>query len=92
MSTYELDDELVRQLLSNPDRLPRALAHALTKQAPLPAPTKFGAIVRTNKGVWVLADPWARELRWREADPDGGWQDTQDIGRISEVLFEGLDL
>src|SRR5688500_17026146 len=50
VSKYELDDDAVRMLLRNPDRLPRALAQALQEQTPPIEPTKAGSIAVTDDG------------------------------------------
>lgn len=98
MSTYELDDDMVRRILTaQRDGQPFAfgdLFAQLRVQVPTPTPTKLGAVVRTDKGVFVLADPGA-ELCWAQPispqdSPD--WFIDQAIGRITEVLSEGVDL
>lgn len=97
MSLYEIDDEIMRDLVGNLDLLPPRLLSAvaaLEKQIPIPVPTKLGAVVRTEEGVFVLADPES-EVRWaRPAGPhySPDWMACGQIGRIIEVLSEGVDL
>lgn len=96
MSTYELDDDLVRRLIENPDQLPRSLAMMLEKQLPLPVPTKIGAVVRTDMGVFLRADGsdsgWIRARQNPPFLEVPDWHFSGDIGRITEVLSEGVDL
>lgn len=102
MSTYELDDEKVRLCLHNGGAsLPQYLAEALSEQLPIPTPTKIGAVVRTDSKLcapelsvfirWAsdvqTGEPW--ELR---EELDRRTYRTADIGRIVEVLSEGVDL
>lgn len=103
MSTYELDDGLVRAFVStlesatDHDNLGVALAHknlgeALQGQLPIPVPTKIGAVVRTESGdVFTLTS--AHRLTdsvW--IAPNGFHAVPEAIGRITEVLSEGVDL
>lgn len=99
MSTYELDDELVQEFLGtlheSEDALPSGkLGKDLRGQLPIPTPTKIGAVVRTAEPNYVY-------VRWTLDDvSDMPWVDSQDdehrstekIGRIIEVLSEGVDL
>lgn len=103
MSTYELDDELVRQIAttvwsSHVDL--QALADQLREQIPIPAPTKVGAVVRVaavvyGNVVWIRHGPEGsgrREFQWVGLnDPDTSIS-TEKLGRIVEVLSEGVDL
>jgi hypothetical protein len=109
MSTYELDDDLVRAWVGDPDPLAERilssteaggkLAVMLQRQLPLPVPTKVGAVVRaypdergpreflryaTNP---MTADPWVEV-----GDHDMTPLRADDLGRIAEVLAEGVDL
>lgn len=99
MSEYKLDDDLVAQLLNNPDRLPRALFAALSAQLPIPVPVKVGAVVKTEMPVrgprffirwaWDVSttEPWIEH-----GDHDLSTYRTDQIGRITEVLSPGVDL
>lgn len=92
MSTYELDDEMVRAWLQgHPDG---NFSSALREQLPLPVPIKVGAIVKATytNGVYV---------RWTSDNLNGApWIDTTDgehltserLGRITEILSEGKEL
>lgn len=97
MGTYELDDKLVEMFLTNRqgNAVPDELAAALQTQLPIPTPTKLGAVVRTTEGIAVLANPpsasaWV--LHEAECLGDYTWAYVGDIGRITEVLSEGVDL
>lgn len=98
MSTYELDDELVREFLStlheSEDEMPSGkIGSTLKAQIPQPTPKKVGAVVRTTEPNYVY-------VRWSMDDSGKPWVDAQDdehrstddIGRIVEVLSEGVDL
>jgi hypothetical protein len=50
VSKYELDDAQVRRLLSNPERLPRALAATLKEQLPKSEPLVAGSRLRCRNG------------------------------------------
>lgn len=101
MGLYELDDAQVRQLLSNPERLPRSLAIALEKQFPVPVPTNIGAVVETDSPL--CAPDLSVFIRWASpVQSDKPWilreeldlktYSTGDIGRIVTVLAEGVDI
>lgn len=96
MSAYELDDDLVRKFvaLQNTAGWRSAagdeMAVALGDQIPPPAPTKHYAVVRTDQGVYCRADNNDPNANWW--GPDENWCRTDAIGRITEVLFEGVDL
>lgn len=100
VSKYELSDALVANVVSAAEsgkvdaHLIAALISDLKPQIPIPTPTKLGAVVRTDRGVFLLADPGA-ELCWAQPispsdSPD--WFIDGGIGRITEVLSEGVDL
>lgn len=94
MSTYELDDDLVRRMLENPDLLPTRVADALQEQLPAPVPTKLAAVVRTSSGdVWVHAHPGSKQPWVRSEGPTElvDWARTDQL-HITKVLFEGVDL
>jgi hypothetical protein len=66
---------------------------SVREQIPLAVPAKVGAVVRTDRGVFVRTDldnPSTKE--WRQPEPDGLWWDTEGIGRIVAVLSEGVEL
>ena len=101
MGTYVLDDDLVREFVAHQNQAGWGSAVAdkfaveLEKQIPLPAPTKIGAVVRTEDSVlgsvWCLA--LAEPVSWTTpTDPSGHMYRTDQIGRITEVLSEGVDL
>lgn len=96
MSTYELDDELVRAYLAQPlssrSDAEAAIAQALQAQLPQLLPTKLGATVQTKDGrFWVVIEP-DDSTPWR--CPDGSWADSADLHRwgVGRVLSEGVDL
>lgn len=101
MSTYEIDDDIVRALLDNRDLLPPRLltaVAALEEQIPLSPPTKVAAVVRTAmpiRGSSVFIR-WATDHHttspWIQASDHEQPYRTDEIGRISEVLSEGVDL
>lgn len=96
MSKYELDDDLVRRFVK--DGLTEEgiglLANALNVQIPLPVPTKIGAVVRTTEPDYVYVR-WAlddiTETPWVDSNDDEH-RSSQNIGRITEILSEGVDL
>ena len=95
MSTYELNDDLVREAMTQSPKSHAArdlVFSALERQIPIPAPTKFGAVIRTDKGIAVLADPGS-SAQWVLHDPErfGDYTWVSDPGRITEVLSEGVD-
>lgn len=74
------------------------VAQQIRNQIPIPVPTKIGAVVRTESGrAYVRADgsttPWISVRLPGVAfieTPD--WLGDEVIGRITEVLSEGVDL
>jgi hypothetical protein len=96
MSTYELDDALVRDfIVHNGSGMNWKMVEVLEQQLPTPVPTKLGAVVRTTEGVAVLARfpeednaPWILHANAE----DWNWRHPDAIGRVTEVLFEGVDL
>lgn len=102
VSTYEIDDEVVRGLVDNRDLLPPRLLSAvaaLEEQIPLPTPTKIGAVVRTSmkvRGPRVFirtAVDGHTGSPWQEMNAsDEPALPSEQIGRITEVLSEGVDL
>lgn len=101
MATYELDDELVRKFISKQDsagwrdEVADEVAATLEKQLPLPVPAKIGAVVRTDHNTCYIR--WAYDAHthepWIEHSSDAfETYRTDAIGRITEVLSEGVDL
>ena len=95
MSTYELDDDLVREWLrSSPGDNDLPLVMALKDQVPLPTPTNVGAVVRTvsPSSLWIR---WTYDAHshepWIEANDTDNTYRSDQIGRITEVLFEGVE-
>lgn len=100
VSTYELDDDLVQEFLGtlheSEDEMPSGkIGSELRKQPPIPVPTKIGAVVKTgNLGdVWIrwgydshTTSPWIAENNHEKP------YRTDQIGRITEVLSEGVGL
>lgn len=107
MSSYELDDEVVAMFVANyrvrfmpgaANATEPMLAELLGKQIPIPVPTKIGAVVRTdhpNFDVPVFIR-WAYDSRthspWVSANDHETPYRTNEIGRILDVPFEGVDL
>jgi len=98
MSTYDLDDEAVRRWLTGSDAAARdEIDKALANQLPLPVPTNIGAIVTTLRpnGTRERYVRWAWDSHshepWIEFNSDQTYRSDQ-IGRIVDVPFEGLDL
>lgn len=101
MSKYELDDNLVRAISgtvwSSNVQLDE-LAAQLREQLPLPTPTKIGAVVRTvgaDSGNSTFVR-WTYDVHstspWIAANDADETYRTDLIGRITEVLSEGVDL
>jgi hypothetical protein len=105
MSTYELDDELVAEFLrtlhKGEEEMPAGkMGKVLHEQLPLPVPAKIGAVVRVGQPVygnvvWIRLSPAGsgrREFQWVGLnDPDTAVS-SEKLGRITEVLSEGVDL
>lgn len=93
MSTYELDDALVKGWLANPGGLDHQLREDLKAQLRIPLPDLTAAVVQTVEGVYCLADPTA-DLRWYWCSgiEHGDWCTDADLPRITKVLFPGLDV
>lgn len=98
MSTYELDDhdvDLILTDLRGRNSATSEIADRIEAQIPLPVPTKPHAVVRTASGVYTLGHK-GNHLAWLGTAPDphepGDWYEADAIGRITEVLFEGVDL
>lgn len=97
MSKYELDDDMVRQATSNgvasEDRLAAldAIQDALKGQARLPIPGDIGAIVQTDNGRYFR---WTYDMHshnpWAELNNVDAQVSSEQLGRITEVLFPGL--
>lgn len=107
MSKYELSDALVANVVGKAElgqveaHLIAALISDLKPQVPIPTPTKVGAVVRSVESPvgrerdYVLIR-WATDSHthspWIEAgNHEQPWR-TDEIGRIVEVLSEGVDL
>jgi hypothetical protein len=101
VSTYQLDDADVEAWRAgSADAAGRVLIE-LKKQLPIPVPTKIGAVVETTNHTaqisigtflrWAMdtqnAEPWVCV-----GDQSLGTYRSDDIGRITEVLSEGVDL
>lgn len=88
MSTYELDDELVREYKLT-GRVDPVLSRALGDQLPPATPTGFGAVLVNEHG--------ARLVHARPSDDNPWWNNsakcwTRFTGNLVEVLSEGVDL
>lgn len=107
MAKYELDDELVQKFISHQDSAgwvsaaADELAVTLERQLSAPVPTKIGAVVKTVGAVYpttgqpVTFVRWALDhfthSPWLQANSDIPYR-TDEIGRIIEVLSQGVDL
>lgn len=99
MGTYELDDDAVKRLSEwrtettavMPLRI-RETLNALCDQIPIPLPTGLGAVVRATEGLAIRADldqaPWCLH----RPDVPYVWADDGDLGRVLEVLSNGIDI
>lgn len=89
---------LVYDLSNDGSDLEKAVADQLASQLPpaIPAPTRIGAVVRTEIGEFVRADgsgtPWIRAIVKGLFTERPDWLADDQIGRITEVLSEGVDL
>lgn len=98
MSTYELDDEVVRRWLKGSETAARdEIDKALAGQLPLPTPTNIAAVVITQQhGVRNQYIRWAWDSHthepWINVNDNVNTYRTDQIGRIVDVPFEGLDL
>lgn len=96
MSKYELDDHdvevILQQLRDRGSGMAREIADRLEAQVPKPIPTKIGAVVRTSEGVFVLADPVDARGWFPPGGTSDAWRTPGAIGKVIEVLSEGVDL
>lgn len=100
MSKYEIDlsDDEVRPFINDlvnglDGKRARRIAAEIEGQIKFPIPTGLGALVRTAEGVFVLADGVdARCWFLSGSGGSGDWRTPGDVGRITEVLSEGVDL
>lgn len=96
MATYELDDALVHDAV---EHIHRSLAvdspggrlgAILKNQLPKPVPAGLGAVVRTHLYSVLIRTALDNDRisEWRH--PGGDAVSTDQIGRVTEVLREGL--
>lgn len=100
MSTYEIEDSLVREVFPELKAMGGAahdLGATLESQIPLTVPAKVGAVVKTEHptlGGYYLR--WAHDNAttspWVQVGNHEEPYRTDEIGRITEVLSEGVDL
>jgi hypothetical protein len=99
MATFELDETVVRVALAN-SRVTGQLAAVLKAQLSLPTPTKLAAVVRCDVQLTAeedtvfiryTADP-SDLYPWVQAGTTATVYSNAEIGRIIEVLFEGVDV
>lgn len=101
MSKYELDDHdvnvILQQLRDRGSGMAREIADRLEAQIQLAIPTKVGAVVKTEHptlGGYYLR--WAHDNAthspWVQVGNHEEPYRTDEIGRITEVLSEGVDL
>lgn len=84
---------------NEPNDLENSIADQIERQLPLPVPTKIGAVVRTERGTLIRVAPdgglsewWLMNQAQFSRDIDLHWIPTDDLGQITEVLSEGVDL
>lgn len=95
MTAYELDDELVGRFIRQSWIVNDAIQMAgqLEKQFPVPAPTKLGAVVQTESRVLVRTAAGVDvQFCWWDVTNHVGWFSDDQLGRIVEVLSEGVDV
>lgn len=103
MSTYELPDDLAKYVADTvwSSNVPlETLAEILRPQIPVLAPTKLGAVVRcdiqlteADTTLFVRWTAWPdHPFPWLQAGDVSTTHANANIGRITEVLFEGVDL
>lgn len=108
VSKYELSDALVANVVGAAEtgaveaHLIAALISDLKPQIPIPTPPMVGAVVRTSGFPSAFAPAPASFIRWAtdhhttspwiEAGDHEQPYRTDEIGRITEVLSEGVDL
>lgn len=98
MSTYEIDDDLVRRIVNGEGPTEGIeLMEVLRTQLPIPVPVKIGAVITTTSEygirvlVRVLHDNVA-EFVWAVSDPDvDKYLSNGQIGRIVTVLSPGVN-
>lgn len=104
MSAYELNDTNVARLCewyAEVDiPLPMSVRETLNRlleQVPVPVPTGLGAVVRTDKGIFVRADRVIRDDQHTWYRPSGMteerpfiWYTDHEIGRVLNVLSPGV--
>lgn len=94
MSTYELDDDLVRRFVKDglTEEGVGLLANALNVQLPAPVPLNIGAVVRTENRIFVRTAGLEQSHCWWDFTNHVGWFTDEQLGRVVEVLSEGVDL
>lgn len=70
----------------------RRIADEIEGQIKVPIPTGLGAVVRTTEGLFVLADGAdARHWFLSGSAGSGDWRTPGELGRILEVLSDGVE-
>lgn len=94
MSTYELEDDLVRKFVVEDWRHPDAaeMANLLAQQLPKTAPTRLGAVVRTQSGRVFLLDSPGEEFCWRDVNGSKSLRYSSEALRVVKILAPGIDL
>lgn len=93
MSAYELDDAMVRECLLQSRSMPPYLIEQLTDQLPIPVPAGLGAVVETESdAVFVRTADAAGQFCWWDVTKHVGWFADEQLGKITKVLSEGVDL
>jgi hypothetical protein len=103
MGVYELDDDQVRRFLASADPNiddpeTAAMIDVLRPQVPIPVPQGIGAVVVTDAEVVgrAIYIRWAHDNAttspWIAAGNHEEPYRTDEIGKIIEVLSEGVDI
>lgn len=93
MSAYELDDAMVRECLLQSRSMPPYLINQLTDQLPIPVPVGLGAVVETeSNAVFVRTAATDVQFCWWDVTKHVGWFSDAQLGKVTKVLSEGVDL
>jgi hypothetical protein len=103
MGTYELGDGDISFLVDRLEQWPhdegcKAMIKILEEQRPIPVPTKIGAVVATDAPAVgrVVYIRWAHDNQttspWIAANDHEQPYRTMDIGKIVQVMSEGVDI
>lgn len=86
-------DEFIQQLRDGKGWSGSVADQLDAKRPGLPLPDRQQAVIRTAKGVGVLADRDS-SLRWLFARDEGQyeWARDSEVGKVLEIIYEGMEV